>query len=157
MDPKMRYLSVLFSSAVLIGCGGGGQQSAEPVFPVTGTVTFNGQPVVGADITFRNKEKQRAAFGKTDDAGKYSLTTFTVKDGAVEGNSTVTITKHISQAEDVVEADLESEAYIPPTEGYDPPAKKEESGLPEKYADAATSGLTATVTADGPNEFDFEL
>lgn len=152
----MRYLSVLFFSAVLIGCGGE-QQSAVPVFPVTGKVTFNGLPVAGANVTFFNKEKSRSAFGKTDDAGEYCLTTFTLKDGAVEGDHTVSVSKFVEAAEVVVEADLESENYEPPRIGYERPVAKAESGLPENYATAETSGLTATVSADGSNEFDFEL
>lgn len=108
-------------------------------------------------MTFFNQEQKRSAFGKTNDEGEYSLTTFTIKDGAVEGNHAVTVAKYIQQVEEAPVADIESEAYEPPRLGYEPPAKKPESGLPEKFANAATSGLTATVTADGPNEFNFDL
>ena len=37
--------------------------------------------------------------------------------------------------------------------GQRPPANE----LPEKYANPKTSGFAATVTADGKNEFQFDL
>ena len=153
MQRSLNALIVLLA----IGCGSDSGPPPVPLYPVSGVVTFNGRPVAEADVTFFNAEQNRSAFGRTDDEGKYSLTTFTVKDGAVAGNHAVTIAKYVSTTPPPPEPDVESEAYEPPKEGYDPPEAKADSGLPEKYADPGSSGLTATVDAGGANEFNFEL
>ena len=152
----IRLMSVALIAVMMVGCGSE-LPSPSPVFPVTGTGTLGGQPVVGADVTFFNAEKKRSAFSQTDEEGNYSLMTFALNDGAVEGNHVVTIAKYAPPAPAPVDVDVDSEDYEPPKEGYDAPPPKGETQLNPKYADAATSGLTATVTEAGPNVFDFEL
>lgn len=140
-----------------LGCGSGGGEPPAPVYPVSGKVTFKGQPVVGADITFHHESTDRSAFGRTDDAGEYKLTTFSANDGAVEGKHGVTISKFEAPVEASAVADIESETYEPPgfNESTDPVTPK--SDLPEKYGKEATSGLIAVVNKDAPNSINFEL
>jgi hypothetical protein len=143
-----------------IGCGGSDSKAPpEPVFPVTGVISFNGAPVVGADVTFLSADGgDRSAFGRTNDAGEYQLTTFSANDGAVPGRYVVTITKIASTAPEVPAADVESEAYDPPGVGESTsPAEPAKSELPERYADQTTSGLTAMVQEIESNSIDFTL
>ena len=58
----------------------------EPVFPVKGQVTVGGQPAEGAVLVFFPVEKKGGQLirpsGTTDEQGRFSLTTYTERDGA---------------------------------------------------------------------------
>jgi hypothetical protein len=150
-------LFAVILGGLIAGCGGEVRTGSEPVYPVSGVVTYQGQPVEGADVTFRNAEKNRSAFGRTDDQGRFRLTTFSANDGAVAGTHSVTVVKLSTPAETAPAVDLESEAYVPPRMGQSTAPGGPKSELPQRYSDPASSGLTATVEADGANEFDFAL
>src|SRR5690606_5861700 len=110
-----------------------GAEPPVPVYPVSGKVTYQGQPVSGADITFHHESTDRSAFGRTNDEGEYKLTTFSSNDGAVEGKHGVTIVKFQAPVEAPPVADVESEAYEPPGEGMSTDPVKPKTDLPEKY------------------------
>lgn len=154
---KLSAVCVVVMCAAIAGCGGGGSAGADPVYEVSGVVTFGNQPVVGADVTFFNAEKSRSAFGRTNDRGEYKLTTFNANDGAVEGKSAVSIIKYVPPVAAAPEADVESEAYELPevAEAKAPPKPKSE--IPDRYSDQATSGLIAVVNPDQENKIDFVL
>ena len=158
MTMRFRWLLMLSAAAV---CGCGGSEGSKPpvdVYPVQGTVTHNGQPVVGADITFFNAEASRSAFGRTNDRGEYQLTTFSSNDGAVAGKHVVTITKVEAPLPTAPEASIESDAYVPPGEGEAAAPPPAQSAFPAKYGDKSTSGLVAVVSAETPNDkVDFTL
>lgn len=136
----------LFSS----GCGEGGPSVAS----VSGTVTYQGQPVADAMVSFI-PEKGAPGNGQTDASGKYTIST-RGKNGAVLGLNKVTVTKMTTDGpampanptpEDMRKA-AEASARMSQTE----------SQLPSKYGTAFSSGLTATVTSDeSANVFDFDL
>lgn len=156
------YRSIVLTLSCLAasGCGQSELPPPEPVFPVSGVITYQGKPVVGADITFFNPERKRSAFGRTNADGEYQLTTFTMNDGAVAGKSLLSIVKMPPPAPATTEAPIESEAYVPPAVGVPERAskkKKEDQLLPAQYASMDTSGLMAIVTEGQANEFDFEL
>jgi hypothetical protein len=65
---KMRSMMLCAAGLLVVGCGEA-TQPPEAVFPVTGVITFQGAPVVGADVTFHNEDKKRSAFGRTNDKG----------------------------------------------------------------------------------------
>lgn len=150
-------LVVVVFGIVAAGCGSQVQTGSEPVYPVSGVVSYRGQPVAEADVTFFNAEKNRSAFGRTNAKGEYKLTTFSANDGALEGSHVVTIVKLETLPETAPVADLESEDYVPPGFEETTPPKTPKSELPERYADQSTSGLTATIETAGPNQVDFEL
>ena len=156
MRGRVIVCSMMFVVHSLLGCGGEAGPPI-PIYPVSGKLTYQGQPVVGADITFHNQEADRSAFGRTDDQGEYQLTTFSSNDGAVPGKSVVTITKFEPPPVASPVAAMESEHYVPPGMGQstDPPRPK--SSFPEKFGDAQTSGLIGVVNADGPNTINFDL
>ncbi len=151
----LALLAIMWAS--MAGCGAAGGAGGPTVYPVSGVVKLNGQPVVGADIVFNLKDGTGSSFGRTDDSGVYHLTTRRSNDGAPPGEYFVVISK----AEDAPAVDS---ANIPqdspnynPFAGKAAPAKpKAKSGIPAKYADAKTSGLTARVLEE-KNAIDFEL
>ena len=86
-------LLIAVMGIVAAGCGSQDRTGSDPVYPVTGVITYRGKPVAQAEVTFFNAEKNRSAFGKTNDKGEYKLTTFSPNDGAVEGQHVVTVVK----------------------------------------------------------------
>ncbi len=143
---------------VTIGCAG--PTSDRPAtYPVTGIVTLDGSPVAGAAVTFVPSVGGKSAAGVTDASGKYALTTFEGGDGAVPGDYSVKIVKYEGGevgGEETGEGDagMMSADYEAGVESGEDEAAK--NLLPEKYSDAKTSGLKATVT-EGENSFDFPL
>ncbi len=138
----------LVCPAIVIGCSGG--PAANPNRPATvavsGTVTYNGQPVDGATVTFLpQKPDGTGASGLTDAAGKFTLTAFAPGDGAVPGSYLVTVIKTEVAGGGAVQEDSEAT----------PAAHK--SLLPEKYGNPQGSGFTADVKEGDKNEFTFEL
>lgn len=113
-------------------------------YPVEGVVLYQGKPVDGATVVFNSAAENRAAFGVTDSAGRFSLTTFDSGDGAVAGPQQVRVSKVKTE-----------KANLNPELSFEPP--KETHLLPAKYADFKTSGLTADVKAEGENRFQFNL
>lgn len=66
-------VAVLLATASLVaGCGGGSD-----VQPVTGTVTFDGQPIESGRIMFRETGGQQRAFSAEITNGKYATETST--------------------------------------------------------------------------------
>ena len=76
-------LSVLLGLAlgtfVLVGCGGG---DAPDIEAVTGTLTKDGVPFVGAKVEFYPEGHGAASYGTTDDEGNFTLSYSTGKPGA---------------------------------------------------------------------------
>lgn len=153
------------------GCG----KSAPKLYPVAGTVTFEGRAVEGASVLFI-PQQGTPSVGVTDAAGKYTLIT-AGKPGAPEGKYDVTISKSSAGAnpagdEEVpmaqmaggepTEADLLKlqdqttqigQTMLDAVKADDPP-----SLLPARYGMPQGSGLSAAVTTDASkNVFDFPL
>ncbi len=133
------------------GCGNGATR--QDTVPVTGLVTYNGEPVEGATVVFGAASGQdRPATGTTDGSGRFTLTTYERGDGAIAGEFTVAISKTETvggMTEDEEHAAIEAGEEIKPAETVD--------HLPERYKDGTQSGLTADVEAGQENHFEFEL
>jgi hypothetical protein len=147
-------LTLVSVSLVLAGCGG---PSRPEMSPVSGTVLFQGKPLAGAEVVFRNDAAPRFASGTTDAQGKFRLTTYENFDGATIGEYKVTVTK--SQINEAMTGNVDE-----PSANYGAAMAAAASGkietkneVPSKYATAETSDLTAKVTKEGPNEFQFKL
>ena len=118
--------------------------------PAGGMVEFDGKPVEDAAVVFVTRgadgKKEYAALGRTDKAGKFRLTTFRPRDGAIVGKHLVGIEKFTA-------------VPTKPIKGLAPEDQPtaERNVLPEKYRVYSTSGLEAEVTEKGPNEFVFRL
>lgn len=148
---------VLWTLVFVLGCSGG--RVGPPTYTVRGQVTSAGKPVEGITVSFRPKDPnsgQRPANGETDSDGRYELTTFSRGDGATAGEFGVTLLKFAARQEDTSPKQSnagkgrnESDIWNPAP----PPANQ----LPKKYADPKTSGMSAVVTPDGENLFDFSI
>lgn len=149
-----RWLLVLAASAGMSGCSYHYEDAWSRHWPARapagGTVTFEGRPVEGATVVFVTQSDGRFyhAVGTTESVGRFRLQTFRPQDGAVPGSHAVMIEKI---------------TYTDKPGGGPAPArmpaaiKDEKSHLPARYRSPKTSGLTADVTAKGPNEFTFVL
>lgn len=133
--------------AMIVGCAGPAANPNRPAtVQVSGTVTYEGQPVEGATVAFLPKTpSDPGASGRTDASGKFTLTAFEPGDGAVPGSYLVTVVKTEIEGGDVVQEDS---TVAPPTP---------KSLIPEKYNNPQGSGLTADVKEGEANEFTFEL
>lgn len=139
------------------GCGSDPAEADRPQrFPVTGTVTYQNQPLAGAQVTFNPQAPDgKAAFGRTDDNGVYELTTFEAGDGAVAGKYTVTIQKY--ETPEITGTEGSEEEYVPPEATNAPPPEPPKNLAPQKYSNVRTSDLQADVSQGGDNTHDFTL
>lgn len=154
---RSTYLTfMLCMGLVLTGCSGGGEGASDnpPTYELTGTVSYNGDPVDGASVSFQSSsgDSKVGAAGKTDASGQFTLTTFKPGDGAVAGTHDVVVIKSVVEGEDPSYFDETSPNY-----GKTPPPTTTKYLIPEKYGKFETSDLKAEVTADGPNEIKLEL
>jgi hypothetical protein len=147
------FLSLTLTVSVLAGCGGGGPApNREPVYPISGVVTYKGKAVASADVTFVCTEKDRSAFGRTDAEGRFKLSTFSSNDGAVAGKHVIMVTKVEPQAPTTPVADISTNDYQPPKLGASTDPVKPKNQIPAKYADAKSSDVFVVVNADGAND-----
>lgn len=149
-----RWLGFLVCALVLTGCSGSPHDPNRPkTVPVSGTVTHNGKPVEGAAVTFMAQSAQgRGAIGRTDEAGRFTLTTFGANDGAIPGEYRVKIAKTVAEG-----TLSQEEAQKLQEKGKPVPPPVERDLLPVKYKKSETSTLTATVKEAGDNDFPFDL
>ncbi|MHB8898426.1 MAG: carboxypeptidase-like regulatory domain-containing protein [Thermoguttaceae bacterium] len=104
---------------LLSGCG----PKHPETFPVTGTVTLDGQPVAGAAVVFTPESGEQAT-ATTDGSGQFELSTFELRDGAVPGKHRVTVAKT-----EVEPGEEEQVVFV----------------VPREYGNATTSPLTCEV------------
>lgn len=151
MLSSLRWQSlVLPLSLLLAGCTGASLPAgAKPTKPTTATVTYKGAPLEGATVTFIDETGEAPSYGLTDAQGKAKMKT-SYADGSVVGKHSVTINKSVTEG--AAAADQDSPAYNP--EGT---ASVVKELVPVKYGSKVTSGLEATVTDAGPNDFKFDL
>ena len=144
---SLSVLSIVWS----LGCSSG--QMENPDWPeryaASGTVTWQGKPVEGADVTFMSDSGNSTAVGKTDSAGRFVLTTHVDGDGAVAGPQKVAVRRVNIVDKTPKDVDLSAGGVaLPPEITWI---------VPEEFSNPATSGLTAVVNEDGPNEYTFDL
>ncbi len=116
--------------AAVSGCGPGGPKTV----PVSGSVTFAGEPVADGEIAFRSADGTTASWAGRIVAGRYAIR-------STVGPKRVEI------------------IAVRPKPGAKPKASGEgvinEMYIPDRYN--LESELRAEVTTAGPNEFDFTL
>ena len=128
-------LAMALPPFVLVGCGPGRVS-------VSGEVTLDSQPLADAQVLFQPVSGGRPATGKTDAAGKFTLSTDKPGDGVAPGDYQVAVT-------------AVSISYARPTDGSEY-SEKTTWRAPKTYADPKTSGLKASVTNDNKT-FKFDL
>jgi hypothetical protein len=146
---------------VVLGCSDDGLGKR---YPVSGTVSYKGQPVSKARISFH--PMQGGGPGASGDVvdGKFaSLTTLNPGDGVLAGDYKVTVDQRQINEEEVKSETakvakahgLDDMKQIPP-EVQAAALKKAKSTIPGKYQIPETSDLKVTVD-DSHTKFDLEL
>jgi hypothetical protein len=159
---KTARISLFLLVGTIFGCGG------DPaVVPVTGTVTFQGKPLAGADVAFLPVEGGRRpiAVAVTDTEGKFALRTNfgeVSRDGAVQGEHRVTISKFVppgGMSEDAYAALIKKDETTRASGPYNPEATLAPriQILPPDFSDGTKTKLKATVGASGPQVIPFDL
>jgi hypothetical protein len=131
---------------IVLGCSGGGDRPV--TYPVSGRVLLDGRPVEAVDVAFMPAKAlplSRPARGRTNADGEFRLRTYISPavdaTGAVAGQYTVTLSK-----------------IDTPTGLINPEKQKPRaSQLPVRYASYERSDLSAEVTSNGTNRFEFNL
>ncbi|MCA9203998.1 MAG: carboxypeptidase regulatory-like domain-containing protein [Planctomycetales bacterium] len=129
---------------VIVGCGGSPPKPS--TVPVTGTVTYKGQPVEGAAVNFYVDGSPAPSSATTDASGKFALSSFGDKEGAPIGSATVTVTKIQGGA-----------GADPDNPGASASAGEPKNSLPDKYASTMTSPLQFEVKSGDANDFPIDL
>jgi hypothetical protein len=146
----MRYCALWIASAVAIACAGGCGGSSK-VYPVKGTVKFEGKPMKGGgSISFQPTGGQsgKTAGGEIKEDGTYEVMTHKPGDGSMIGDFRIIILQTTGREPD-------------PTKDGERPGKGvttvvEADRIPLIYADPTKSPLTAKVEAKD-NVIDFDL
>ena len=129
------YLSFVVALSWL---SGGCSQEYPATFPVTGVLTIDDVPAPNIIITYASKTGNPSAIGRTDADGKYVLTTYKPKDGAMPGECVVLL----------VPDDLEmGDGNLTLKEL----ALAQKSKVPFRYFEKETSDLVVQVHSDNPN------
>lgn len=120
----------------LAGCGGSGDP---PTVPISGTVTYKGEPIKAGQVRFTpvDPKTTRPAEGKIQPDGSFTIETFKPGDGAMAGEYSISL---IPLADD------------PTMLAKDVSAAQKKGPFPEKYANPKTSGLKETVTLGQPKK-----
>lgn len=131
-----RGLLWMFSLAVMasVGCDSG---SKDKLVPVTGTITQNGAPLAGANVTFMPKEALGApSGGQTDASGHFELQYNDGRAGAVPGAHRVIIS-------------------LPGPEAPEPTGGEQQQ--PPQQQESPEFHKEVDVTDSGQNEFTLEV
>lgn len=146
---NVRWLGCLgiVAVAAVLASGGCGKRGPA-LIPVTGTVTLDGQPLEGVNVTFMPVAGAEGEGGiaVTDASGKYELKQFRgTGKGTAAGEYRVTISKVVMADGSPIPAD-KSAAEV-----------QTKDLLPAKYSDLGATTLTATVKEGGqPINFDLK-
>ncbi|OYV86570.1 MAG: hypothetical protein B7Z73_11525, partial [Planctomycetia bacterium 21-64-5] len=87
---------VSLGSLLALGCSG---QKGPATAKVSGLVTYKGQPVDGATVVFAPPAGGRPGTATTDAQGRYELSTYGDRDGALPGDYKVTVQKTKTEGE----------------------------------------------------------
>lgn len=138
-------------AALCVGCGGG-----IATVPVAGVVQFDADhPVRTGTVEFRERQSGRIARGALDQKGHFALGTFGAADGAVPGNYQVIVVQHFLPDQLLSLPEAGASGHADESIHSDHAEHDEHLGQPllvhPKFADYATSPLTAIVRADAAN------
>jgi len=153
-----RISAVLLLALGVVGCGGGNTGPA--LYPVVGTVTYQGKPLAGARITFIPEKEGAIAIASTDSSGKFTMKSGTDA-GVASGPCKVTVALIDSSgsasalAVDMKPEDMQKLAMEGKLQAA-LQAQEKGSLLPAKYGKSDSTPLTLEVKK-GDNNFAIEL
>lgn len=141
---------VSLSVAAVAGCDSSDQGTViEKVVPAEGTLTYQGRPLEGYQVTLLPTDGRRPAAGISDAQGHFRLGTNTEGDGAPPGKHPAAIVwiPPRPAGEPGQEAIIDNPALLP----------KPKVKIPEKYGDPKTSGLEIEIPPRGTKELKIDL
>ena len=151
--------AVLFLGALAscsIGCNVDNDDLPRTV-NASGTITLNGEPVIGASIVAMSESGGNSfARAISDSSGRFSLDAFESKKGAVPGSYKITASKTVEVASKggsslkSVQEDREQAGGAATDVSW-------ANELPSKYNNPSQSGLKVTVPEDGISDIKLEL
>ena len=127
----VRPALTLVVAAIVVGCTSGVELG-----DVQGTVKMDGKPLSGATIRFVPVNGGRAAFGRTDESGKYEIQYSATASGALVGQVRVEITTAEEVSDKLGRSRMKPEI------------------VPSRYN---TESTLIREVGSGDNTFDFEL
>lgn len=130
-------------SLALLAAGCSGSAGTAPTAVAAGSVMLGGQPIADVNVTF-TPNAGRSATGRTDAAGRFTLSTFAEGDGAVPGSHRVTLS--LPAADVPMPGTPEAAAYRPPK----PP-------FPARYGSLESTDLVVEIPAGGDTAIALEL
>jgi hypothetical protein len=145
---KFSSTGVLLLTLAVLGCGNSdlGGPTQEAVVPVSGTVTYQGQPLESFQVIFRPADGRKPGVGTTDANGNFTLGTNDVGDGCPPGPCKVAV------------------AFAPPADDglgdvIDDPSKlpKPKVNVPAKFANPDTSEITVDVPKGGLKDYKLDI
>jgi hypothetical protein len=141
-------------TAMCAGCTGGA--SGPALTPAKGKVTYKGQPVAGATVNFV-LSKGDVASGVSDASGNFSLST-RGRPGAIPGDYQVSVVKSAAPSGGGPTSGPKPEDMFKTVAKKGDAGSAAKSELPEKFANAKSSGLSFTVSTDASkNDFKIDL
>ena len=139
--------------ALMAGCGRG--PDGPPTYPTGGVIRVAGQPAAHALVQFHPVDPTTgkpaegpevvAVTTRTEEDGRYSLSTRLADDGVPVGTFAVTVKAGGPPPLDEGAVDGPPRATQRPSTAW------------ARFGDRATTPLKATVKADGPNQIDFDV
>ncbi|WP_437222776.1 carboxypeptidase-like regulatory domain-containing protein [Planctomicrobium sp. SH661] len=132
------WLVLAMLSSLATGCGKKPIPGRPALYPVTGVVSFAGEPSADAVVVFSPVDHSFAATAKTREDGSFEMQTFSPSDGAAAGEYKVLVYK--------------VDVHELPGGGI-----REVYHLPDRYRDLTKTDLVATVSPDQKNQLNFTL
>lgn len=138
----------MLACVLLCGCGSG-------KVPVSGRVTFKGQPLADATVMFHGESVKGTAHAVTDDNGEFTLTSREDDDGVLPGSYKVTVGKYKKIASPPITA--EEYARMQKAEAMKKSFGLAESLVPPLYGNPARTPLRVDVPRGGIAAVDLQL
>lgn len=148
---RIAFATSMALAAVLVGCGGPDRKSSEPLIPVIGTVTLDGQPLDEADVNFvpEGSTLGQGGYGRTGKDGTFKASTPFGEPGLAAGSYRVVIQKLVTPDGKAFAGSVDPN--IPPIEA---PYREV---LPPTYSDQNASVLKANVSPELNKPINFAL
>jgi hypothetical protein len=160
-DPVSRSLVIRLMAVagmvgiVLVTTGCSGPKHPK-LHPATGTVTWKGEPLAGATVSFV-PAVGAPSDATTDSAGKFTIMTGGLP-GAPAGPNKVAVSKFVGAGANSMMAAPTPEDMMKMATDKGKKKSTEKGEIPAKFGRPDTSGLSAEVTTDpARNVFNFDL
>ncbi len=140
-------ISILILTAFVSGCSDSGPVAdiVETV-AASGTLTYQGKPLPGYQVSFQPVSGDRPASAISDAEGTFVLGTNDASDGAVPGSHRVTVV-WVAPGDDGMGEIIDDPEKLP----------KAPIEIPVKYHSVASSGLQVDIPANGNNDLRLDL